>query len=335
MLKHSSLANRSGGNSRPCAIFTRMTPKVHHHWLDLPTPADSYVLLSDSATVNAAVFFVHGFGGSSQGTWRHFQTLIDALQDAYPWWKESDLYFLKYESVFDRTAVSADALSRFVSSYFPTAFDGTLQEASGSAVRTTLARSEIGPRYYRDLILVGHSEGAMLIRQLALTLVRIREQNLTQSKASHVSADAGSGIAYEKKVSLREADPGVFDATVCLFAPATFGASVAGLPGLALRMAFFGRIVEAVLGALPAYRDLHSVPLLQTLREDTVAMAERYPSCSLLRAHVLWGKSDSFVTPGEYRTDYLAEFVNGESHLSICKPTRNYLKPIEWVTRYA
>ena len=53
----------------------------------------SYALLSSADKCDRLVVFVHGFGGKPTGTWRNFQSLVDDLQDKFPWWHEADLVF--------------------------------------------------------------------------------------------------------------------------------------------------------------------------------------------------------------------------------------------------
>jgi hypothetical protein len=305
-----------------------MPTRVRHHLLDLPSAHGSYALLSDLSGVETAVFFVHGFGGDPLGTWQHFQTLIDSVQDPFPWWKESDLYFFKYASVFDRIAVSANELATFIEKFFPEAQFRDIYRTRVKPTDAVVSPGTLGCRRYKNLVLVGHSEGAVLIRKVAIDFVRRYEQkNLNLPTALLASVGGTTSPEAGFSADSTPVDRGMLNASLCLFAPAIFGASPSDLPGFAAGMPFF----RTIMGASAGYRDLSSAMFLHSLRDDTLHLADRYQEFRVLRARVWWGKKDSIVTPGEYRTDSPAKYVDQRDHVSICKPAWDYLEPLEWV----
>jgi pimeloyl-ACP methyl ester carboxylesterase len=109
----------------------------------------SYVLLSDAASVDAAIVFVHGFGGSPTSTWANFHSLVSEYAPEYPWYVTFDLFFVSYDSLFSPIRFNAKRLNDFVR---------TVCEEEGK-------RDKEHPKSkYKDLILVGHSEGGVVIR---------------------------------------------------------------------------------------------------------------------------------------------------------------------------
>jgi hypothetical protein len=160
-------------------------------------------------------------------------------------------------------------------------------------------------RVYEELILVGHSEGGVIIRKAIL--------------------DADSDKKRDRSFLL--------SAGMALFAPALFGYKPSGLLGTLASFPGLGKVVDAFLIASPAYQDLNDLDgLLMPIQEQTERLADEkaYPACS---ARILWGQRDHVVTPGKdgkYRSD-TRDYLDGHSHTSICKPTLNYTDPISLI----
>jgi hypothetical protein len=174
------------------------------------------------------------------------------------------------------------------------------------------ADGDLAARKYRSLILVGHSEGGVLIRSAILR----RAQELDAKRL-------GRGQI--------EADP-VLNANVRLFAPAFWGSLLSGYAGLLLRTPGLGYLVESRLRKAPAYKQLAGdSPLLTEIRNRTVAKAKEYPDARAFRARNLFGEDDEIVTAESLETDSVAEYEEGQNHVSICKPTPRYLKPLTFV----
>ena len=90
----------------------------------------SFRLFYSSAVAPPArrlIVFVHGFGGSAVKTWRAFYE----GQDAYQWWRESDLVFFGYRSLRDEVGYSVSALREWLRSAYPLPVPGLLPTRDG------------------------------------------------------------------------------------------------------------------------------------------------------------------------------------------------------------
>jgi len=277
---------------------------VMHQRLDLRD--GSYALLTDPTLAQTAVIFVHGFLGCPEKTWILFQTLMDSLANAMPWWTAYDAFFYAYKSL-QQICPNAAALLDFISDSYPVP---KWQKLGATA--------DLVNRKYTSLILVGHSEGAVIVRWAILH----RAQSHTSRKPSLV------------KVRLTEDE--VLDARLKLFAPAYWGALLSGFPGLLLRAPVLGSLLRPLLHTSAAYKQLSETsPLLNEIRTRTVALAEKYPSVRAFRARNLFGSKDAVISSEALATDPPAEYVPDHNHVSICKPTPKYLKPLTFVRRDA
>jgi hypothetical protein len=264
----------------------------------------SYALLRTDRHCNTACIFAHGFYGHSEKTWLQFQTLGDSVGETgtFAWWRDSDLFFYSYDSVDAQIWPNASDLLSFVSNVFPVPNWASLGGSSEE------------PGSYKHLVLVGHSEGAVLIR--AAIIERIQ---------SHGPLTPG------KKVTSITTDP-LLSACLCLFAPALYGALVTGWKGTILKLPFLGDLVESCLSRSPAYQQLKAdSTVLEDIRCKTEALAQHLPNVCALRARNLCPRNDEYAAIGNLITDYNTEYEVGQSHTSICKPSRSYLRPLAFV----
>ena len=276
----------------------------------------SSALLSDDENTDRAVVFVHGFGGHPRKTWVDFHTLIDSMSSKFPWWGATDLYFFKYRSVADHIDDSSGNLEQFFRSICPEPPE-RLFVARNSANQISDIRS--GHPRYNSLVLAAHSEGAVVARLALINFV-----NQWQDSSGNKSA-AGLQAELILKSALR------------LFAPAHLGASPSGLLGVLAASGGIGDIVRTVCGGSPAYNEMQQgSTLLDAIREDTLAFADRddYKWMTALHALVVWGEDDLVVTKGKFRCDrrYQEFPVPGKGHVSVCKPKREYMLPLEFVS---
>lgn len=158
-----------------------------------------------------------------------------------------------------------------------------------------------GKSKYDRVILVGHSTGAVLIRHVVLQEIEATESTLPILRAS-----------------LR------------LFAPAHFGAIVAGPIGIVLNAP-----VTSLLGALflrwrPLYHNLVKPDVIETLRQRTEELCATR-SERALRACCLFGDDEEIVQVETYRNDYRHPTVPLQNHTSICKPSPTYQLPLVFV----
>jgi hypothetical protein len=268
----------------------------------------SYALLTSSASARAVVVFVHGFCGCPEKTWVQFQTLADGVTTTMPWWDGYDAFFYSYNS---RAQIGPNAASLldFICNVYPSPNWGALGTDPSLATRK-----------YKELILVGHSEGAVLIRMAILR----RAQSFGWGE--HGFDGRVTGIRDE----LREDK--ILRANLRLFAPAFWGSLISGYKGLLLRTPVLRDLIEPLLHTSAAYKQLSATsPLLMDLRDRTVALADKYPDLRAFRAKNLFGSRDATISAEALATDPPAEYEPEHNHVSICKPTLGYLRPLTFV----
>jgi hypothetical protein len=280
----------------------------------------SYALLSSSDNCDRLVVFVHGFGGKPTGTWRKFQSLVDELQDKYPWWCETDLVFYNYES---RRAIqiSAQDFSRFLD-------DIVKGEIERITITDFIPRTLFAghtpvwnKRTYKELILVAHSEGAVVIRRSLLDGLAALERQV----AAELSAEAPLEEIVESVKQRAKADL-IFQSRLRLFAPACLGTNFSSMFGFAIA---YSDILHAVASSIAARNDLApKSPIIEQILKDTEAASQRYRSLNAFRAKILFGDNDHVVHVGGYNCDEVVEHEKGQTHSGICKPIAPYLRPL-------
>lgn len=330
-----------------------------HFYADLPDFADCCAQLSDAESVDTAVVFVHGFMGDRTKTWTDFQTLVDDIPHEIPHWERSDLYFYSYRSVGDPIQFNAKRLVEFLQHVFPQPnsewFERLLDQHPGKPLldleRICLRES---PYRYSDLVLVGHSEGGLILRSAiaevakgfhqtmeryqqtptpspsairAQTRAEGKEKNWTemQIKAAIVHRITSAGTHVGKPHP-----PAIAQGRLRLFAPAVMGARPSRLLGW-LDASLIGKALRPFFRASVAYNDMQPESQLVTaIRDRTEEYSSRYPTLTALRAKILWGRKENVLTAGDYRDDDY-EFAEGHDHVSVCKPNPEYLRPLEFV----
>jgi hypothetical protein len=294
-----------------------------HRRVSLSEAGASYALVAGHSAVERAAIFVHGLGGSAVETWLKFQELLDCEErpDIADWWQDTDAFFYAYQSTRFGIAEHASALAEFIQRVFPdpteilAPISAEVLDAFGDASsswRKGGARNVHGR--YRELFLVGHSLGAVVLREAIWKL------------AFHAKQNGGEdGI-----------DASVLDARVRLFAPATGGMAPSGLSGYLMRVlggipaiqTFFGPLIATspMLRQLEK-RDGSRLESLQTRTEDYASRLAR----SAFVAHVVFGEQESLVDRDVYACDEVAMPVPGRNHWTVCKPRFDYLYPLEFV----
>ncbi len=280
-----------------------------HHYHYFEQFEGSFALLSSLETVQTAIIFVHGFGGDAVGTWNEFHMMVDDI-DWTSYFSESDLFFFQYSSVWERIQSSTDRLLRFLDkvifqpdmSNFTVSIDALrvqddVQPELGEPLNTISALPAV--RQYRQVILVGHSEGGVVIR---------------------------NGV----KDRLNGNSP-ILRCQLVLFAPAIGGYAPAGFLGTLANWPFLGTILDAVLQAAPAYQDLRDNDLLKeirrkTERKDREASKAKDKSKPALGAYIVWGRRDRVVKPRKY--DHDSEDFEYCNHVDVCKPSSSYCSPL-------
>src|SRR5467141_1852685 len=147
-------------------------PSAQHHetrlteFLQELHQKGSYALISDAVDVDTAVIFVHGFLGTPEGTWLNFPDAICSQRDPnYLRWSKCDVFFFSYRSFRDDITESAQALLKFIRAVFPQPSDSIFKIPQRVAGVRALLDVTKGKPTYKELVLVGHSEGGIVIRR--------------------------------------------------------------------------------------------------------------------------------------------------------------------------
>jgi hypothetical protein len=280
-------------------------PETSHVRVAIPRWKKSEALLSVGES-NTAILFVHGFFGDRRKTWINFQGMVDSSA-APAWWSRCDLYFYSYPSVRRQVAANAQQLERFLADIFPTPRQQMLRLERPYLPNTTLPY-----RSYKELIVVGHSEGSVLLRYMILNRFRGYQDRFRLEKKEPKS---------EQEKSLRR--DSLLASTLVGFAPAHLGRNVSGLAAL---------IPRYLLATSNAYNNLSpDATFIKSLKEETEEVASRYQSLTALLASSVFGTLDSVVVIGQYKTDWRHTVLGGHNHRSVCKPLRTYMLPLELV----
>jgi pimeloyl-ACP methyl ester carboxylesterase len=287
-----------------------------HHFVSISEFPGSYLLAADVGPVETAVVFVHGFLGDAYLTWVDFQSRID--QES--WWESVDLYFLDYDSFGESVGHSADVLSRLVERLgkAPADWFEVSAESLPREIRDSLGpfRLRSGATEYKQLVLVGHSLGGVVLRQTILSYAKRYIARLEEPGAVGVPV------------------PIMLEAPLRLFAPAISGARTAGIAGIVMRLGGIRGFARAWLGGSPSYAELQpDGGVVGPLREETQTLATRFPDFKAFRADVLWAGRDDFVVDREYFRDHSCGRAEGKDHVSVCKPCLGYRQPLDLVTR--
>jgi hypothetical protein len=293
------------------------TTRSSHRYRRISNFNKCYALLSEDDSTDTAVVFIHGFGGDPVTTWLNFQGLVDTTTISPGFWKTADLFFYRYKSVQDHLHVNGEAILEFINHVFPSPSPEILSFFDVDAVVDGV---EVRPRdlqldptnRYRNLIIVGHSEGGLLIRRSLLDTVK--------------------GMEDEQLAEISDSlEPSVLKARVRLFAPALMGVTFSGLIGVIAHSSFLGNLGSWALLGSRAAADMSNETNIQTIQNGTEHEARKWKKLIGLRAKVLWGGKDSIVTPNEYAVDTKKTELD-KNHTSVCKPTSDYSAPLELVS---
>jgi hypothetical protein len=225
---------------------------------------------------------------------------MDTSQQTVPWWGSYDAYFYAYKSE-SQIGPNAASLLSFIGSVYPS-----------PQWREIGADADLATRKYKLLMLVGHSEGGVLIRSAILR--RVQSLQHGPPGARRIEGD------------------GILNANLRLFAPAFWGTVISGYAGLLLRTPVLGSLVESRLHKSAAYKQLADrSPVLKDIRDRTVSLAKKYPDVRAFRARSLFPDDDKIVGAEALETDPPADYEKNQTHSSICKPNRKYLKPLTFV----
>ena len=230
------------------------------------------------------IVFVHGFGGNSLGTWNNFPAIL-LYDDLF---KKSDIIYYGYDTFKGQAGDHAAELYHFLN-------------FSLNPVKNNIlpALQNLPERDYQRIILVGHSLGAVLVRQAQL-------------------------LAYiDGKIWVNKSE-------IVLYAPAHNGAEVISLamqalPGLSGLLGIFAKFRFPILSDLDAKDD----GILKTIKEQTEKLQNAGNGNFTKAKLVVYSKGDKVVKSFQYLLDKPAEVIPFTSHISVCKPKDTFTKPFE------
>lgn len=250
--------------------------------------------LTSAATVETAIVFVHGFTGHPFETWTDFHSMMDTHAAEFPYWKNADAYFFTYHDVVDSLDDSVDILDRFVASLYPST-QGSLHKIP--------SREAVPTRNYSKLILVGHSEGGVVIR----------------------STIANAGRVHESDTA---ACP-MLNAHVVLFAPAHFGFVPTGWLGALFTLAGIKSIFRFVVAASTPATEMFDKTVLKQIMDLTRELYLKAEDVPAYTAHVLFGTNERFVVREYYLHDCRHKPEPKKEHSDVCKPNFGYKRPLK------
>lgn len=258
----------------------------------LPTPLDELgAPLSPESTARWArhpaktcVIYVHGYGGRAVATWGEFPDL--AIEK--PEFENADLVFLGYESRSRTASFNAGVIYSAVS---------ILAEDAAAAVARVGGPVRANDFAYERIILVGHSLGGALVRDVAMSA---KEQ----------------GKDWAEKIHL------------ALFAPAHLGANVIELVQLSLGFLSY-------IGPIKAIAHIKS-PVLADLDRNSVYIRSLTDKANRIGPHnttqamiVVHASDDRVVYHNTFFRDPPCVAYDKHSHTSCCKPVRSsFLNPV-------
>jgi hypothetical protein len=306
------------------------------HWnvqlREKPLALASY---SDGVDVDTAVIFVHGFGGDPEKSWRDFVFLINTQSaEKYHWYSKADLYFYGYSNFQNTVPFSAQECFRFIRQVFPKVVlnDFNVLPSGDLGWITKVMRQDgiekiLGARHYSRLVLVGHSEGGLLIRVGMWEAFKHVITSIPELRQEPIPAAATRDTVLSME-SLLKAD-------ICLFSPALIGIRNA-VNEVARKIAGIQIVGNILMSALeipyPSVATMANCdPILVDVKKFTEEAWESYRFVPALRARILWGGQEPLLVAWNYKWDDPVEHVTGVGHIRVCKPTGKFLKPLDFV----
>jgi hypothetical protein len=275
----------------------------------------SYALLSSGQDAGTAIVFVHGFFGDAWTTWEEFQSLVDDDHGG-SLWPTADLYFYEYRAASNFIAKSAQDLLGFLEAVYPNPNHGLFwsppHNRFGIVGTNPLLSIRQPPIRYRRLLLVGHSLGSPVLRQVIAGRVRSLRQ-------------AGQSVdAFPRW--LKEAELYFFAPAHRGFRPSSWKALLTQIPG-------WGKYLGTIPLFWRAYSDVQQgSELLSDLRDRTQTLVSQYPTLRALRATSMFGALEDLVEPLDYDDDFELRFVDGVGHTDVCKPRVRFKPPLEFLS---
>jgi pimeloyl-ACP methyl ester carboxylesterase len=245
-------------------------------------------------TPSTAVIFVHGFRGDPQDTWTDFHSLIgEAISPKQ--WLTSDVYFFGYDSIGRSIDDSADDLLDFVNEVFPIAELSSTEDA-------LIPQGLVRERNYQDLVLVGHSQGGVVIRWAI--------------------ANAGQIAKHDANLAP------ILRSRVALFAPALGGYVPSRWLGVAALLTGVRTLAKLYVTHSPSATEMADKKFLDQVEKATWQCYQQSSATPAYTAHVLFGSNEQVVVRQKYIQDCRHRPQPGKDHFSVCKPSLSYRRPL-------
>jgi len=236
------------------------------------------------------LLFVHGFGGSSVGTWENLPELL--LSN--PKFSDCDLVFYGYDGLYKQVPISGEQFRGFLSN---------LSTQPAEVCNSTLQDGHRSSTFkYNKIIIIAHSLGAVVARRALLNAHNNGEDWLD---SIHLLLFAPAHMGTTNVQSL---------VSTC----------VSAIPGLGKILAAIGRWRYLAADDL-----LPGSTTLTNLERDTIQALEN-GGCQYLIAHkVLFGELENIVQTARFCQDPTLTPVENKGHVDICKPESDYLIPVQ------
>jgi pimeloyl-ACP methyl ester carboxylesterase len=258
-------------------------------------PAGWFLNVSHTSAVRLVVF-VHGFGGQAVTTWDEFAS--SGRTDS--WSSESDMLFVGYNSTRDGVIAVANRIREHLHDFYPVPHPPAMNVKGKEPREDTQSP-------YQELIFLGHSLGGLVARR--------------------AMADAAQEQINSLEAGDPPKDPGILDAKLRLFSPASAGFRPAGFLGL-VRASGLWPALHMYLSRSSAYTDLQQESeIIKATKRRTEALAHKFTS---LRANILWANPENVVCTERYDTDFVADSADGLNHRSVCKPSSSSTLPLKF-----
>ena len=264
---------------------------------------------------STAIVFVHGFWGKPRSTWVDFVNLIEKDEK----WDDCDLFFYGHRSN-KQVRPLADKFLPFLTELATGRESGVMTTPfiAPSSTSTTLFGTTAdfwntrGTSPYKQIVLVGHSAGALIIREtvcLVAGSAQSSEDSKTEPKASNAM---------------------VLHSHVRFFAPAHRGLLGAGLLGIAKGISKIDLVTALCLEWNPLYKNIEKQTVVDDIKNETEKLwkEHKYPA---LNAFSVFGSDETIVNIGKYDHEDKEKMLDHQTHTSICKPRPDFPFPVEFV----
>ncbi|MGB8473768.1 MAG: hypothetical protein WCE61_06745 [Candidatus Acidiferrum sp.] len=167
---------------------------------------------------------------------------------------------------------------------------------------------------YKKVILVGHSAGALIIRETICLAV-----------------SSSKGTEENKSVELKASDQMILQSKVRFFAPAHRGLLGAGLVGIAKNMPITDIVHALCLEWNPLYKNIEGQTVVDDIQKETEKLWKEH-EYTALKTFSVFGDDEYIVNIGKYDHEDKEKTLEHHTHGSICKPRPDFPFPVEFIT---